>query len=78
MPSCDHHHGLTFLMVVLVTAFIIIVLSTIDFHTGSIWGVSPRFNAETRYITTMLTVIVLFVYMYVRLRRLDASVFPDP
>ena len=59
--SCTYHHGLTFLIVI---AFIIIVLSTIDFHIGSICGV------ETRYIATTM-VIVLLVYMYGRLRHLE-------
>ena len=67
-----NHHGLTFVTLVLVTAAIIIILSTIDFHTGSIWGVSPLINAETRYFTTLLAIIVLFVFMHLQYSRLDA------
>jgi hypothetical protein len=50
----------------LLIAITIIVGSTVDFHTGLIWGAPPRLNAEVRYITTfaLLSIGLIYVYCY--------------
>jgi hypothetical protein len=66
--------GISITMFLLVSALVLIVLSSIDFHTGLIWAASPRVDAEVRYIVTLLSISLLFAYMYCQHIQLRAIV----
>ena len=66
--------GISIGLFLLVFAALFIILSTIDFHTGLIWSASPRVNAEARYIVTIFSIAIMFVYMYCQHIRLQGRV----
>jgi hypothetical protein len=66
--------GISIAMFLIVSSLIVIILSTIDFHTGLIWDTTPRVNAEIRYIVTILSIAIMFVYMFCRQIRVEATV----
>ena len=71
--SCENG-GISIAMFIIVSAMLLIILSTIDFHTGLIWCASPRVNAEIRYIVTIVSVSIMFVYMYCKHMQVQSRV----
>jgi hypothetical protein len=67
-PSDEEHHcntgGLSLTLFLLISALIVIIISTIDFHTGLIWSLPPKVNAEIRYMVTVIGILVLFIFTY--------------
>jgi hypothetical protein len=71
--TCDHGRT-TLSLFVIMSAIILIGLSSIDFHTCLIWDASPRINAEVRYIVTLVGVAAAFVYIQqVRTNSIDST-----
>jgi len=66
--------GISIVLFLLVFSVLLIILSTIDFHTGLIWSASPRVNAEVRYIVTIFGIATMFVYMYCQHIQLHSRV----
>lgn len=65
MPThvCENN-GISLTVFFLIASFVIIILSTIDYHTRLIWSLHPVVNAEIRYIVTVISIIVMFIYSY--------------
>lgn len=79
MTQSPPHHpcengGISIGLFLLVSTVMLIILSTIDFHTGLIWSASPRVNAEIRYLVTLVGIAIMFIYMYVRHIQLQSRV----
>ena len=68
--------GISISLLLIVSALVVIILFTVDFHTGLVWDAPPRVNAEIRYIVTILSISSIFVYIYcenIKIRaRLDS------
>ncbi len=59
---CDHGRFSLSLFVIMLSV-VLVVLSSIDFHTCAIWNTSPRVNAELRYVVTLLGILAAFIYI---------------
>jgi len=66
--------GISVVVFLIVSSLVLIILSTIDFHTGLVWAASPRVDAEVRYIVTIVGITVMFVYMYCQWIHIKAKV----
>jgi hypothetical protein len=58
------NNGISLTVFFLLTSLIIIIISTIDFHTKLIWDLHPRVNGEIRYMVTVFAIGVMFIYFY--------------
>ena len=72
-PPCENG-GISIGLFLLVSIVMLIILSTIDFHTGPIWSASPRVDAEIRYLVTIVGIAILFIYMYFQHMQLRSRV----
>lgn len=63
---CKSNNGVSLSLFILISAFVIIVLSTVDYYTSLIWAAPPKVNTEIRYIVTIFAIGTLFVYTYCR------------
>ena len=61
--KCTQSH-ISMTMCLVILCVFIVVLSTLDFHTSSIWGLGPCVNAEIRYVTTVVGFIIVSQYIY--------------
>ena len=56
--------GISIGLLLIVSVLVVIVLSTVDFHTALVWDAPPRVNAEIRYLVTILGISIIFVHLY--------------
>jgi len=63
---CKSTSSISLSLFFLISALVIIVLSTVDYYTSLVWAAPPKVNTEIRYIVTIFAIGTLFVYTYCR------------
>ena len=66
--------GISIALLMIVSSLVIIILSTIDFHTGLIWYAPPRINAEIRYMVTIFNIAIMFLFTYCQYMQLRVRI----
>ena len=66
--------GVSIALMLLISSLVVVILSTIDFHTGLVWAASPLVDAEVRYIVTVFSIATMFVYTYCQYLQLRVKI----
>ena len=66
--------GISVGLLLIILSITMIILSTVDFHTGLVWAAPPRVNAEIRYVVTLLSISIAFIYIYCQHVQLRARI----